>query len=253
MLRYFLLRFILCNLFYSFLYLYFIEYIKSFEFNTISFILDSMNLLIEAKDNILIIGTVWLPKEVSLVSHIYGIYIVVLLSLLTASNTSLKRRITILVFLLLLFITFIILEVLIILVLLSLNMLSSTSLIQLDTVLSAFVAALITELMLYRILHLPKRIKVKQMLKKNRLYEYLKFIVILTNSIIAIYIFMSIFNIEKDTPLAAYTVISIPSILIYTNFIGFLLREIKIPKWSTINKDYEPTISFIIPSNALLS
>ncbi len=248
MLRYFPLRFILCNLFYSFLYLYFIEYVQSFEFNIISFILDSMNLLIEAKDNILIIGTVWLPTEISLVSHIYGIYIVVLLSLLTASNTSLKRRITILVFLLLLFITFIILEVLSILVLLSLNMLSSTSLTQLDIVLSAFAAALITELMFYRILPLPKRVKVKQVLKKNRLYEYLKFTMILTNSIIAIYILMSIFNIEKDTPLTAYTVISMSSVLIYTNFIGFLLRETSIPKWSTINKNYEPTISFIIPA-----
>ncbi|MEM4274971.1 MAG: glycosyltransferase [Candidatus Nitrosocaldaceae archaeon] len=248
MLGYFPLRFIICNLLYSFIYLYFIDYIQNIEVSIQSQLLKIMGILVQEYDNTLVIGNIWQPIEINIIAHIHGIYLVVLLSFMSSVNTSVKRRVVILLFTILMFIIFVLGKVLIMLILLLLNNLSQISFIQVNVLTSAITGAIITESMLYSILAIPKRVKVRRLIKRKMVYEYLKISIVLINTILMLYIFMNVFNFERDSPLAAYAAIQISSLLIYTNYIGFVLREIKIPTWSKITTDYKPIITFIIPA-----
>ncbi|GIU72025.1 MAG: hypothetical protein KatS3mg003_1504 [Candidatus Nitrosocaldaceae archaeon] len=245
---YFPLRFIICTLFYSFIYLYFIDDIQNLHVSILNSLLELAGLIIQQHNQILVVGNVWSPVEVNIVSHIHGIYIVVLLSFVSSANTSLKRRLIIISFTVLMFFTFVLLQAFIILILSGFKILSQTSFVQVDILASAIGGAIITEAMLYSILALPKKVKVKRVIKNNMIYEYLKIFIILINTAVMLYIFMNIFDVEKNSPLAAYVAIQLSSLLIYTSYIAFILEEIRIPKWSKIKTDYKPTISFIIPA-----
>ena len=174
------------------------------------------------------------------------------------ARISFRMRLRILFFGILCFFVFIITQFLIILVIYELGI--TEALQQFVTQALLFITSIsagsVIALALFTTLTLPKRTKIKPIIKRSYIKEYTFLIVIFTTSFLIVYTLNLLLRVEVNSPISAYLTlhVNISTAILLSYFLAYLIYAVKMPNWlkiansSNIRINNNNLASFLIPA-----
>jgi cellulose synthase/poly-beta-1,6-N-acetylglucosamine synthase-like glycosyltransferase len=255
LLLYYPLRYILCASFIAYVLLNNVEFIKTTEFQTLGHMLHFFHISYFYVHERFFVGSIAPSHEITLPIYTQILFFIFFPTIAITSRTNPITRLKILSFGALCFVVFTTSQFLTIATMLVLGILTSISFVQTSIFVTIVSGSLIIELLLFSTLTLPKRTKIKSIIKRSYVREYACLIGTLMSSFLFMYFLLNFLKIEADSPILAYALLNlnITTIMTFSYFMSYFIYKVKVPKWSKY--DYEsngqpirtPTsISFLI-------
>ncbi len=184
----------------------------------------------------LLVGNVFSIHTISLPTKIQILFLVFFLALAASSRTSQKIRGKILLFGGLCYLGFIAIQLVGILITVNFNV-EQTPLYHESIVLATTITStLVLEVMLFNTLVLPKPTKVNPIIKRRYGTEYFFFALTILVSLLIYHFLLQILPIQGDSVFGVYAVINVLIMINLSNYIGYIIWEVRTPRWTKMSK-----------------
>jgi cellulose synthase/poly-beta-1,6-N-acetylglucosamine synthase-like glycosyltransferase len=167
------------------------------------------------------IGSITPSTEFTMPLNTQLIFLVFFATVAITSRTEIKNRANILVCGISCFFAFVLMQFLAIIVLKVFGALSPLSFLQIAMFLTITSGSLLIEFSLFHIITLPQKTKIKSLFKRNYIREYSFLIAVLAVSFMLMYMLLNILQIQTDSPIVAYALLSFNMTTIMT--LGYFL------------------------------
>lgn len=197
------------------------------------------------------LGNTWTSFELAIPKNLQALFTVFYIALAITARTSLKIRAKILGFCALNGGIFIVTQFVGLSILYLTGSNPNTWFLHTDTLATAIISGFMIELMLFKILTLPSKTKVTPTIKRRYISEYLFFAATITISYLIFRFLLRFLQVEVDSTVGIYAAINVLLILNFTNYLGYIIWQIRIPKWIRLEKSqgfkkYNPPITFLL-------
>jgi len=184
----------------------------------------------------LLVGNIFSMHTISLPTKIQILFLVFFLTLAASSKTSAKIRGKILLFGGLCYLCFIAVQLVGILITIGFNVDQNSLYDESITLATTITSALVLEAMLFSVLVLPKPTKVTPVIKRNYRSEYLFFALTISVSLLLYHLIIHILPIQTNSVFGAYVIINVLIMINLSNYLGYIIWEVRTPKWTKIIK-----------------
>jgi cellulose synthase/poly-beta-1,6-N-acetylglucosamine synthase-like glycosyltransferase len=201
----------------------------------------------------LFVGNIFSMHSINLPTKIQILFLVFFLTLAASSRTSAKIRGKILLFGGLCYLGFIAIQLLGILIIVDFNVEQNAIYHESIVLATTITSTLVLEVMLFNTLVLPKPTKVNPIIKRNYRTEYLFFALTILVSLLIYHFLLQILPIQGDSIFGVYAVINVLIMINLSNYIGYIIWEVRTPRWTKISKlvdkdnhKLKPTVTFLM-------
>jgi cellulose synthase/poly-beta-1,6-N-acetylglucosamine synthase-like glycosyltransferase len=233
LLLYFPVRYILCASVIAYFALSNIDLIKMIEFESISHMLNSLNVPSIYYHGRFSIGDI----RNQIIPPVYTqlLFLIFFPTLAITCRINFKMRSKILLFGALCFLVFIVSQFLIIVTMFTLNIFTTPSFVQTSIFVVFASGSLMIELLLFSTLTLPRGSKIDPLIKRSYSKEYAFLTGTLMCSFLFMYFLLNFLKIDADSPILAYALLNlnITTIMVIGYFIANIIYKLKSPNSST--------------------
>lgn len=203
-------------------------------------------------DTNLYIGDPYSPIMFSPPLHIQILFTIFFVSLAISTASKFRIRLKILSYVIWSITCFLVSEILITVLLYWTNIKLYEAYLYGVYVASSLVGSFLIERCLFKNITWPKGGKIKPIVKRTYIDEYLYLVAMLVTSSILMYVIVILLQVDSNSLTFSYLVLNIAIIFSFNNFLAYFLIEAKIPSWakkpkSQINSNYIP-VSFLLPA-----
>jgi cellulose synthase/poly-beta-1,6-N-acetylglucosamine synthase-like glycosyltransferase len=230
-LLYFPVRYLLCASLIAYVALSNIEFIKMIEFEAISHMLSYLNIPSIYFHGRFSIGDI--RNEVTPPIYTQMLFLIFFPALAITCRINFKMRSKILFFGASCFLVFIVSQFLIIVIMTTFRIFTPASFIQTSVFVVFASGSLMIELLLFSTLTLPKRSKIKPVIKRSYAKEYIYLTATLICSFLFMYFLLNFLKIDADSPILAYALLNlnITTIMVLGYFIANIIYKLNAPNW----------------------
>jgi len=145
-------------------------------------------------------------------------------------------------------------QFLVVVILLAVGIPSEAGFLQASIIGAGVIAGLVIEASLLNTITLPKPTRVKSLVKRSYVDEYIYLAVLLIVSVLLLYVLFNVFDVGDDPLTATYIAINVSTILSFKYYLSYFIWEIKYPSWGRFNDrqsttlKQKPTVSFLLPA-----
>jgi cellulose synthase/poly-beta-1,6-N-acetylglucosamine synthase-like glycosyltransferase len=236
-LLYFPVRYILCASVIAYFALSNIGFIKMLEFEAINHMLSYLDIPSIYFHGRFSVGDV--RNEVVPPVYTQMLFLIFFPTLAITCRIDLKMRLKILLFGASCFLVFIALQFLIIVIMNTFGIYTAPSFIQTSIFVVFASGSLMIELLLFSTLTLPRRSRIKPIIKRSYSKEYAYLVGCLICSFLFMYFLLNFLRIDADSPLLAYALLNlnITTIMVLSYFIANVIYKLKSANWPGWYKD----------------
>jgi cellulose synthase/poly-beta-1,6-N-acetylglucosamine synthase-like glycosyltransferase len=126
---------------------------------------------------------------------------------------------------------------------------------QMSIIFTGIVGSLMIEASLFSTMRLPKRTKVRVVIKRSYLDQYAILFVLLVGAFLLVYFVTTILNLKNDSAVTAYLALNLSTILFFRYYVAYFIYETKTPMWAKAIRFQHPTqynnnmsLSFLLPA-----
>jgi cellulose synthase/poly-beta-1,6-N-acetylglucosamine synthase-like glycosyltransferase len=232
--RYFITRYYLCALFFACILFYNIEHLRAIEGELLRNMLVLSGLQSFYTNGFLVFTNVHSLTEIRLPVITQILFLIVFPTYAAVSRINLKMRAEFLLFGGMCFLLFIVLQFLTIIFANIFGIKIDGSSFQTMTILTTAISGgLMIEFALFSILTKPAPLKIKAIVKRTYIKEYLYLFAVLTCTFLVLSLILNLLQVQQDSPIVAvaFLGLNIGSIISFANYFSYFFYETRIPKW----------------------
>jgi poly-beta-1,6-N-acetyl-D-glucosamine synthase len=256
---YYPIRYYIVGAIFAYILLSNFTFIQTFEYQLLVSMLHFLDIPSFYANGNIFVGTARPPPKINPPVYWEIIFLIFFPTVAVTARINFTMRIKILLFGILYFSVFILSQFLIIVIIYELGITDSLQSFISQALLffTSISAGSIIALCLFTTLTLPKRTKIKPIIKRSYISQYAFLIGTLTASFIIVYALNLILKMEINTPLSAYLTlqVNISTTIALSYFLSYFIYAVKTPKWlkianssSNVPTNNNPYASFLIPA-----
>lgn len=251
-LLYFPVKLLISGAFFSFIFLEF-NFLEPLEEQILLGLLQFLQVPAYYLDGGLFIGSIYSAEQFMPPTYTHTLFLIFFCSVALVTHANITIRLKFLFYGFLCFLSFIVIQLALILIMNGTGTGTSIGYLHSSIVFSGLAAGIVIEIALLKIITLPKSKKIKPIVKRTYVDEYIYLAALIIFSSLLIYAIFNILDIREDTVVSAYVALGLSSILTFKYYLSYLIWELKKPIWASFGlktnfKRQKWKVSFLLPA-----